>query len=69
MSYDREYSFLKIEFANSIENRKGTFKLNLEEIAVESIEVPEINFQVRSQIPSLDFQNIIRNLYSITSEV
>lgn len=35
MTYDREFSFLKIEFQSSKENRRGNFKLNLEEISVE----------------------------------
>jgi proliferating cell nuclear antigen len=63
----RDYMSIKIE--NSVKKSFTSFKLKLLDINEDELEVPDIEMDVVTTLPSIDFQKIIRDMGNISNEI
>ena len=64
-----DMEFLHIKIENTTKKSSTTFKLKLLDIDDDRIEVPPVNMNVVTVMPSVDFQRINRDMNNISSEV
>jgi proliferating cell nuclear antigen len=64
---DREFLNFKIE--NEGKRSNTEFKLKLLDIDEDQIEIPKIDAEVTSLLPSIDFQRICRDMTNLASEI
>jgi proliferating cell nuclear antigen len=63
----RDYMNIKIE--NNVKKSFTSFKLKLLDINEDELEVPEIDMDVITTLPSIDFQKIVRDMGNISNEI
>ena len=64
-----DMEFLHIKIENTAKKSSTTFKLKLLDIDDDRIEVPPVNMNVVTVMPSVDFQRINRDMNNISTEV
>lgn len=63
----RDYMNVKIE--NTVKKSSTCFKLKLLDINEDELEIPDIEMDVITTLPSIDFQKIIRDMSNISNEI
>jgi proliferating cell nuclear antigen len=63
----RDYMNIKIE--NSVKKSFTSFKLKLLDINEDELEVPDIDMDVITTLPSIDFQKIARDMGNLSNEI
>ena len=63
----RDYMSIKIE--NSVKKSFTAFKLKLLDINEDELEVPDIDMDVITTLPSIDFQKIARDMGNLSNEI
>lgn len=65
----KDKEFLDIKFENTLKKTKTSFRLKLLDINEDIIEVPEVNMNVITTMPSADLQKACRDMSNIGDEV
>ena len=60
---------LEIEIENTVKHSTTTFKLKLLDINEDDLNVPEIDMDIVTTIPSVDFQRIARDMANLSTEM
>lgn len=70
VSFDiKDTEFLHIKIENTAKKSQTSFKLKLLDIDDDRIELPPIDMNIVTVMPSVDFQRIIRDMNNISQEV
>jgi proliferating cell nuclear antigen len=60
---------LEIDIENTVKHSKTSFKLKLMDINEDILEVPEIQMNLVTTVPSIDFQRITRDMANLSSNM
>jgi proliferating cell nuclear antigen len=69
MSIDDRHEVICIEIRNSVKNSSTQFHLKLLDINEDDLIVPELEMDLVTTLPSVDFQRITRDMANLASEI
>jgi proliferating cell nuclear antigen len=69
MSIDDRHELLEIEIRNAVKNSSTQFHLKLLDINEDDLIVPDLEMDVVTTLPSIDFQRITRDMANLATEI